>query len=127
MSITQEELNKIVKETTGYISDTLLRKGAEYAGRNSNNRAHNFQKCTLFNALIEENKENQQALFVPVVSGIITNENVEILEPADLSGFVVTLGQHLLAHERPIILPEEEKKEETSTSHGNKGYSGEKR
>ena len=33
-------------------------------------------------------------------------ELAEILEPASLSGFVVTLGQHLLVHGSPLILPQ---------------------
>jgi RND family efflux transporter MFP subunit len=50
--------------------------------------------------------ENKIARFVPVKIGISNNELAEIIEPASLSGLVVTLGQHLLAHGSPIILPQ---------------------
>lgn len=50
--------------------------------------------------------ESQTARFVPVATGIFSNEMVEIVEPASLSGNVVTLGQHLLADGSPILLPE---------------------
>jgi len=49
--------------------------------------------------------ENNVAQFVPVKVGIATNELAEIVEPPSFSGFVVTLGQHLLADGSPIILP----------------------
>ena len=51
--------------------------------------------------------ENKKAQFVPVKIGIADGEQAEIIEPHSLSGFVVTLGQHLLVHESPILLPEE--------------------
>jgi hypothetical protein len=50
--------------------------------------------------------ENNVAQFVPVTVGISTNELVEIIEPSTISGQVVTLGQHLLAHGSPITLSE---------------------
>ncbi len=50
--------------------------------------------------------ENKKAFFKPVRTGIIEGEKAEVLEPADLSGFVVTLGQHLLQDGMGIILPE---------------------
>jgi hypothetical protein len=37
--------------------------------------------------------------------GISNSEFAEIVEPQALSGYVVILGQHLLAHGSPIILP----------------------
>lgn len=49
--------------------------------------------------------ENKVALFVPVKVGISNNELAEIIEPSIFSGYVITLGHHLLAHESPIILP----------------------
>jgi len=49
--------------------------------------------------------ENNVAQFVPVTVGISTNELAEIVEPSSLSGYVVTMGQHLLADGSPIILP----------------------
>jgi RND family efflux transporter MFP subunit len=50
--------------------------------------------------------EKNVALFIPVELGITTSELAEIVEPSDFSGFVVSLGQHLLADGSPIILPE---------------------
>jgi RND family efflux transporter MFP subunit len=50
--------------------------------------------------------ENEVAQFIPVKVGISSNELAEILEPPSLSGYVIILGQHLLAHGSPIILPE---------------------
>lgn len=57
-------------------------------------------------------KENKKAIFKPVKIGIIEGEKAEILEPSDISGFVVVLGQHLLQDGMAIILPE--KREEAS-------------
>lgn len=51
-------------------------------------------------------RENNVAQFIPVKVGISNGELAEILEPLSLSGDVVILGQHLLAHGSPIILPE---------------------
>jgi RND family efflux transporter MFP subunit len=51
--------------------------------------------------------ENKKAQFVPVKVGITDSELAEILEPRSFSGFVVTMGQHLLLDGSPIILPEE--------------------
>ncbi len=50
--------------------------------------------------------ENRVAHFTPVKPGIIEGEKAEVVEPADLSGFVVTLGHHLLQDGMTIILPE---------------------
>ncbi len=51
--------------------------------------------------------ENKKANFVPVKVGIVEGEKAEILEPSQLSGFVVVLGQHLLEDGAGIILAEE--------------------
>ncbi|MGB8952329.1 MAG: efflux RND transporter periplasmic adaptor subunit [Candidatus Aminicenantales bacterium] len=51
--------------------------------------------------------ENKTARFVPVKIGISTGELAEIIDPSPLSGYVVTLGQHLLVPGSPIILPQE--------------------
>ncbi len=53
--------------------------------------------------------ENRKAIFQPVKVGIVEGEKAEILEPANLQGFVVTLGQHLLQDGMGIILPETRK------------------
>ena len=51
--------------------------------------------------------EHKTAQFVPVKVGITSGELAEIIDPPSLSGSVVTLGQHLLVHGSPIILPQE--------------------
>jgi RND family efflux transporter MFP subunit len=50
--------------------------------------------------------ENKIAQFVPVKVGISNSERAEIVYPPSFSGYVVILGQHLLADGSPIILPE---------------------
>jgi RND family efflux transporter MFP subunit len=50
--------------------------------------------------------ENKKAYFKPIKTGIVEGEKAEVVEPAGLSGFVVTLGQHLLQDGMGIILPE---------------------
>jgi RND family efflux transporter MFP subunit len=52
--------------------------------------------------------EKNIAKFMPVTVGILTSELAEILEPSSITGQVVTLGQHLLAPDSPIILPGQE-------------------
>jgi RND family efflux transporter MFP subunit len=49
--------------------------------------------------------QNLNVRFVPITLGIVSGEWAEVLEPSSLSGFVVTLGQHLLGNGRPITLP----------------------
>ncbi len=44
------------------------------------------------------------AHFVPITTGIVTPEVIEVVAPV-LRGAVVTLGQHLLADGNPVILP----------------------
>ncbi len=61
-------------------------------------------------------KENKKAIFKPVKIGIIEGEKAEILEPSDISGSVVILGQHLLQDGMGVILPE--KREEASQKTG---------
>ncbi len=48
---------------------------------------------------------NLKARFVPVTTGIINGELVEVIEPK-ISGLVVTLGNHLIEDGSDIILPE---------------------
>ena len=50
--------------------------------------------------------ENKKAVFKAVKVGIIEGENAEVVEPADISGYAVVLGQHLLQDGMNIILPE---------------------
>ena len=49
--------------------------------------------------------ENRKAHFVPVTVGVVDGKLAEVVKPA-LSGYVVTLGQHLLEDGAPITLPE---------------------
>lgn len=49
--------------------------------------------------------ENKKAFFKPVKVGIVEGEQAEILEPSSISGYVVTLGHHLLEDGANIILP----------------------
>ena len=65
-------------------------------------------------ALVERNgktgvfsvdREAKQARFVPVRVGIAQGGQVQILEPRDLTGDVVTLGQHLLNDGTALVLP----------------------
>ncbi len=50
--------------------------------------------------------ENKKATFQPIRVGIVEGEKAEVLEPVNLEGYVVTLGQHLLQDGMGIILPE---------------------
>lgn len=58
--------------------------------------------------------ENKIAKFVPVTVGISNSEIMEIVNPPSLTGYVVTLGQHLLADGSPIILPQSFSKTENN-------------
>ncbi len=49
--------------------------------------------------------EARKAVFQPATVGILEGDRAEILEPAALTGYVVTLGHHLLEDGTPIILP----------------------
>jgi RND family efflux transporter MFP subunit len=49
--------------------------------------------------------QNKIAKFTPVRLGIISGDRAEVIEPASISGFVVTLGQHLLKNGGPVTLP----------------------
>jgi len=60
--------------------------------------------------------ENKIARFVPIKIGISNNELAEIIDPPSLSGLVVTLGQHLLAHGSPVILPQASSPQEKTDS-----------
>jgi len=51
--------------------------------------------------------EEKKARFTAVVTGIMNGRQAEILSPP-LSGYVVTLGHHLLEDGTPVILPDEE-------------------
>jgi RND family efflux transporter MFP subunit len=53
-------------------------------------------------------RDNLKARFVPVTVGIISGESAEIREPSNFgeSGFVVTMGNHLLEDGSDITLPE---------------------
>lgn len=49
--------------------------------------------------------EEMKARFVPVESGLINKQWVEILSPDTLTGSVVTLGQHLLRDGSSVLFP----------------------
>lgn len=71
--------------------------------------------------------ENRKAEFVPVTTGITGDGLTEILEPAQLNGQVVTLGQHLLVP-GSLIIPPETGTPDDSASEGRKaGSPGDKR
>ncbi|UCE22828.1 MAG: efflux RND transporter periplasmic adaptor subunit, partial [Candidatus Aminicenantes bacterium] len=69
--------------------------------------------------------ENKIAEFVPVKVGISNSELAEIIDPPAFSGFVVTLGQHLLAPGSPILLPQDSSPEDEKDVNNQKP--GEKR
>ena len=50
--------------------------------------------------------KTRKAVFVPVRTGIVSGEWAEVVEPAGLTGQVVTLGQHLLEDGVGLILPQ---------------------
>jgi RND family efflux transporter MFP subunit len=52
-------------------------------------------------------RQELKAHFVPVTLGIVNNEAAEVVKPP-LTGWVVTLGQHLLEDGATIILPKTE-------------------
>ncbi len=62
---------------------------------------------------------NLTARFVPVTVGIISGESVEVLEP-EISGPVVTMGNHLLEDGASITLPERKLPEKTPQKADNK-------
>ena len=64
-------------------------------------------------------RQELKAHFVPVTLGIVNNEWAEVLEPP-MSGWVVTLGQHLLEDGATIILPKTEPGGSSSPSTGNR-------
>lgn len=78
--------------------------------------------------------QNMNARFVPITLGIVSGEWAEVVEPSSLSGFVVTLGQHLLGNGRPITLPPDWEKipvantpDSQPSSEGQQPQSGEKK
>jgi len=48
--------------------------------------------------------DNATVRWIPIEEGIVTPDQTEVLSP-DLSGTVITRGQHLLADGSPVILP----------------------
>jgi RND family efflux transporter MFP subunit len=50
--------------------------------------------------------ENKKAVFQPATVGIVERDRAEIVEPAGLAGYVITLGHHLLENGTALILPE---------------------
>jgi len=62
-------------------------------------------------------RQEMKAHFVPVTLGIVNNEWAEVLK-SPVSGWVVTLGQHLLEDGATIILPKTEPGGSSSTTTG---------
>jgi RND family efflux transporter MFP subunit len=58
--------------------------------------------------------QNLKARFVPVTTGIINGEIVEITKP-EVSGMVITMGNHLLENGSNIMLPKTEPPRDTNT------------
>jgi multidrug efflux pump subunit AcrA (membrane-fusion protein) len=56
------------------------------------------------NGIFVVNRDESIARYVPVKTGIVTPDRVEILSPV-ISGLIVTLGQHLLEDGSPVLLP----------------------
>jgi RND family efflux transporter MFP subunit len=77
-------------------------------------------------------RQEKKARFIPVTLGIVNEARAEILKP-ELSGEVVTLGQHLLEDGANIILPNEISKADlqpragkTSSEPGRKAAAGDR-
>jgi len=62
-------------------------------------------------------RQEMKAHFVPVTLGIVNNEWAEVLKPP-ITGWVVTLGQHLLEDGATIILPKTEPARSPTTTSG---------
>ena len=61
----------------------------------------NGEKWSIFLA----DRDQMKAHRIPVTLGIVSGDLAEIVEP-DVSGSVVTVGQHLLENDSAISLPE---------------------
>ncbi|MBR7128030.1 MAG: efflux RND transporter periplasmic adaptor subunit [Lentisphaeria bacterium] len=57
-------------------------------------------------------KETETVKFVPVKTGIVINDMVEILEPAEINSQVATLGNHLLVDGAKVLISNANKKNE---------------
>lgn len=49
--------------------------------------------------------EAKKAVFQPATVGIVEGDRAEIIEPAQLTGYVITLGHHLLENGTALLLP----------------------
>jgi len=49
--------------------------------------------------------EAKKAVFQPATVGIVEGDRAEIIEPAGLAGYVITLGHHLLENGTALMLP----------------------
>ena len=58
--------------------------------------------------------QNRKAHFVPVTVGVVNDQLAEVVKPP-LSGYVVTLGQHLLEDGASITVPQAELKDTSSS------------
>ncbi|MFH1715757.1 MAG: efflux RND transporter periplasmic adaptor subunit [Planctomycetota bacterium] len=61
--------------------------------------------------------QNHKALFVPVTTGIISGELIEITDP-EISGLAITMGNHLLEDGSDITMPDSESSHEPGPATG---------
>ena len=75
--------------------------------------------------IVETNESTKTdiARYYPVTTGIVTQEKTEILAP-ELTGRVVTLGQHLLEDGSPVILPDDSRNAAAAQAGGSDKESG---
>ena len=106
-------------------TDHLLKPGMFVRARVEFTR-HENATLVPFTAIVKRNgkdgvfivdEENLKANFVAVVQGIVSDEQVEILEPA-ISGLIVTMGNHLLENGSDITLPADSSKVTRDTGAG---------
>ncbi len=112
-------------------SDELLKPGMFVRARLEFAR-HDNATLVPFAALVRRNgkqgvfiagRNNLKARFVPVTVGIINGELAEVLEP-EISGSVVTMGNHLLEDGSDITLPGKERPKKAPQKGGKKPEAG---
>ena len=108
-------------------SDQLLKPGMFVRAKIEFARHDNAMQVPFAALVRREDKEgifiadlnNLKARFVPVTTGIINGELAEVIEP-EISGLVVTMGNHLLEDGSDIMLPEKKLSEEIPQNRGTK-------
>lgn len=81
---------------------------AQVVPRNAIVKQHDKEGIFLLDA------PNEQALFVPVQTGIVLDDKVEILKPTNIRQPIITLGNHLLVHNSKVLIPKFSKEQPTS-------------